>query len=44
MLDAAGIGCVMANGTDETKAHADYVTERTNNESGVSEIIERFIL
>ena len=44
MLDAAGIGCVMANGTDETKAHADYVTKNTNNESGVSEIIEKFFM
>ena len=44
MLDAAGIGCVMSNGTDEAKAHADYITKRTNNESGVSEIIDKFFL
>ena len=44
MLDAAGIGAVMKNGTDEAKSHAGYVTERTNNESGVSEIIRKFIL
>ncbi|MCR5687821.1 MAG: Cof-type HAD-IIB family hydrolase [Lachnospiraceae bacterium] len=43
MLEAAGIGAVMRNGTDEAKSHADYVTERTNNESGISEIIEKFI-
>ena len=44
MLQAAGIGAVMQNGTDEAKSHADYVTNRTNNESGVSEIIRKFIL
>ena len=44
MIEAAGIGAVMKNGTDETKSYADYVTEHTNNESGVSEIIRRFIL
>ena len=43
MLEAAGIGAVMKNGTDEAKSHADYVTERTNNESGISEIIRKFI-
>lgn len=44
MIEAAGIGVVMKNGTDEAKAHADYVTEKTNNEGGIAEIIERFIL
>ncbi len=43
MLDAAGVGAVMKNGTNEAKAHADYVTVRTNNESGISEIIRKFI-
>ena len=44
MIEAAGVGVVMANGTDEAKSHADYITTRTNNESGVSEIIHRFIM
>ncbi len=44
MVDAAGTGCAMANGTDEIKSAADYVTEKTNNECGVAEIIERFVL
>lgn len=44
MLEAAGIGAVMQNGTDETKSHADYITTRTNNESGITEIIEKLIL
>ena len=43
-FEAAGVGVVMANGTDEAKSHADYITTRTNNESGVSEIIHRFIM
>ncbi|MCR5673556.1 MAG: Cof-type HAD-IIB family hydrolase [Lachnospiraceae bacterium] len=44
MIKAAGIGAVMKNGTDETKSYADYITKKTNNESGVSEIIRTFIL
>lgn len=44
MIEAAGVGAVMKNGTDEARSYADYVTSRTNNESGVSEIIRKFIL
>lgn len=44
MIDAAGVGAVMKNGTDEAKSHALYVTDRTNNECGVSEVIRKFIL
>ena len=44
MLEAAGTGCVVANGTDLAKSHADYVCTNTNNESAISEIIEKFIL
>ena len=44
MLEAAGIGAVMKNGTDEAKSYADYVTKRSNNESGVSEIIRKYVL
>ncbi len=44
MLDAAGLGVVMKNGTAEAREHAGYVTERTNNESGMSEIIRKYIL
>ena len=44
MIQAAGVGAVMQNGTDEAKSYADYVTKRSNNESGVSEIIRKFIL
>ena len=34
----------MKNGQDTLKSVADYVTERTNNECGIKEIIEKFIL
>ena len=32
------------NTVPEVKAEADYVTERTNNEGGVAEVIEKFVL
>ncbi len=44
MLDAAGLAAVMKNGTDEAKSHAAYITKRTNNESGISEIIDTLVL
>ena len=44
MLDAAGTGVVVKNGTEEAKSHADCITERTNNESAISEIITRHIM
>lgn len=44
MLEAAHIGCAMANAIDECKAAADYVTERDCDHSGVAEIIRRFLL
>ena len=43
MLKAAGIGVAMANGTEEVKAAADYVTIRDNNHDGVAEVVERFL-
>lgn len=44
MIRAAGTGVAMANGTDEVKAIADYVTQRDNNHDGIAEVIERFFL
>ena len=44
MIIAAGTGVAMKNGTDSTKAVADYITENTNNEGGIAEIIHKFIL
>lgn len=44
MIQEAGIGVAMKNGTDLVKAHANYVTANTNNENGISEVIYKFIL
>jgi hypothetical protein len=44
MIEAAGTGVAMCNGTDITKAAADYVTLNDNNHNGITEIINRFIL
>lgn len=44
MLDAAGIGVAMKNGTDQVKAHADYITKSSNDESGITEVINNLIL
>ncbi len=43
MLSTAGLGVAMGNATPEAKAQADYVTG-SNNEDGVAQVIERFIL
>ena len=44
MIETAGVGVCMKNGTLPVKEKADYVTEHTNNENGIKEIIEKFIL
>lgn len=44
MLRAAGMSAVMANGAEEVKAIGDYVTKLDNNEGGVAEVVEKFIL
>ena len=44
MIQAAGVGAAMVNGTAAVKAAADYVTERDNNHDGVEEIIRKFLL
>ncbi len=44
MIRAAGIGAAMCNGTDITKAAADYVTSNDNNHCGIAEVINSFIL
>jgi Cof subfamily protein (haloacid dehalogenase superfamily) len=44
MIETAAIGCAMANAEPKVKAAADYITKRTNNEDGVSEIIGKFLL
>lgn len=43
MIRRAGLGVAMGNAPDDLKQHADYVTA-TNDEEGLREVIERFIL
>ena len=43
MIQYAGLGVAMGNATKEIKAAADYITF-TNEEDGVAEVIERFML
>lgn len=44
MLEWAGLGIAMANGTNQVKEIADAVTTKTNDESGVAEAVHRYIL
>lgn len=43
MIQYAGLGVAMSNGTDEVKALADYIT-LSNEEDGVAHVIEKFML
>jgi Cof subfamily protein (haloacid dehalogenase superfamily) len=40
MLQTAGIGICMCNGTEDTKAASDYITKADNNHEGFLEIFE----
>ncbi|MCI6904424.1 Cof-type HAD-IIB family hydrolase [Streptococcus alactolyticus] len=44
MLKWAGLGVAMANAVPKVKAIANHTTTRTNEESGVAETIEEYIL
>ncbi|MDR1903121.1 MAG: Cof-type HAD-IIB family hydrolase [Treponema sp.] len=44
MLRWAGIGVAMVNGDDRIKNMADLVTDRSNDDDGVADLIERYIL
>lgn len=44
MIRAAGVGVAMCNGIDEAKGAADYITVNDNNNDGIAEIIEKFML
>ena len=44
MIKAAGVGVAMANASQIVKDCADYVTEKDNNHSGITEVIEKFVL
>ncbi len=43
MIATVGFGVAMANGTDEIKEAANYITS-SNEEDGVAEVIEKFVL
>lgn len=43
MLKFAGIGVALANGDEKAKMSADYICDKTNNESAVADIIRRFM-
>ena len=43
MIARAGLGVVTANAEDGLKPTADYVTEATNNDGALMEIVERFL-
>lgn len=44
MIIESGIGIAVANALNEVKEAADYITQRSNNENPVHEIVERFII
>jgi Cof subfamily protein (haloacid dehalogenase superfamily) len=44
MIRWAGTGVAMINGDERIRDIADYVTERTNDDDGVADVIEKFIL
>lgn len=43
MLRCAGVGAVVKNGSPNAKKYADFISEKTNNESAVAEIIRKFM-
>lgn len=44
MIKAAGLGVGVRNSVEGIKKDCDYITEATNDESAVAEVIEKFIL
>ncbi|KEI97051.1 HAD family hydrolase [Clostridium botulinum A2B7 92] len=44
MIKKAGLGVFMKNTREELKKYADYVTYMDNNNDGIAEVIEKFIL
>ena len=44
MIRYAALGAAMSNAPDGVKQYADYITARTNNEDGVAEVLEKFVL
>lgn len=44
LIKEAGLGVAMKNGVEEAKEIANYITINDNNNSGVAEVINKFIL
>jgi len=44
MIRWAGTGVAMVNGDERIKSIASVVTERSNDDDGVAEVIEKYIL
>lgn len=44
MLETAAVGAVMKNANAQMKQYGNYITEKTNNEGGVAEVIQKFML
>lgn len=44
LIRTAHVGAAMKNAVEEVKAVADYITAADNNQGGLAEVIERFIL
>lgn len=44
ILEAAGTGVCLLNGSDKAKAAADYVTEKTIDDDGFADYVKRYIL
>ena len=43
MFKVAGVGACMINAREEVRKTADYVTQRNNDQSGVAEVVEKFL-
>lgn len=43
MISYAGVGVAMKNAREEVKQAADYITEKSNDEDGLVEVIDKFI-
>lgn len=43
LIDYAGWGVVMKNGTDQLKSYANDITEKTNDEDGLADYLEKYL-
>ena len=44
MIEAAGLGIAVKNAIKPALDAADYITENTNNNNAIAEVIDKFIL